>query len=56
MNVKPGFIWCGQLNLTIQLGLSSTQQMRESIQVQFESILRLGSSCATPALCILLGC
>ena len=39
MNVKPGFIWCGQLNLTIQLGLSSTQQMRKSIQIQFKLIL-----------------
>ena len=36
--------------------LSSTQQMRKSIQIQFEPILRLGSSYATPALCILLGC
>ena len=55
-NVKPGFIWCGQLNLTIQLGLSSTQQMRKPIQVQFELILHPSPPYATPALCILLGC
>lgn len=35
--------------------LSSAQQMRKSIQVQFKLILRPSSSCATPALCILLG-
>ena len=29
----------GQLNLTIQPGLSSTQQMRKSIQIQFKLIL-----------------
>ncbi len=38
-NVKPGFIWCRQLSLTIRLGLSSTQQMRKSIQIQFEIII-----------------
>ena len=56
MNVKPDFIWYGQLSLTIQLGLSNTQQMRKSIQVQFKLILHPSSSYATPALCILLGC
>ena len=36
--------------------LSSTQQMRKSIQAQFKLVLHPSSSYATPALCILLGC
>ncbi len=36
--------------------LSSTQQMRKSIQVQFKLVLHPSSSYATPAPCILLGC